>query len=254
MDTIFKPIEVEPEEPSEPTVNYTQGSYLDDYSEEYLTTRISANLYDLRIPPKSVAKIKANDGYVLLAQNGIKTKAINDSGILINDAKISWFPKTVWTKEILLTNDWTTSGAKITNDTECKFVIKSINNSVLSVSDNPFVTIEIADVGYNIPEYEEGYINDTGAIVSTAADVYLPEYIPVESGTTIKVSSNCEFSNYRIAIYDENNNFIRRVSKSGLILESESIAIGENEKFIRFSCEKTENIDYILATLKVVYV
>jgi hypothetical protein len=106
-------------------------------------------------------------------------------------------------------------------------------------------------------ECEVGYIDASGNIVQDSKTFYTVDYADVTPETTISVKAKQQFSGWRVALYDENKNFVRRVVVSTEfaqtnVYETDAITLNSNEKYLRFSANKDTLDATFISSLEVV--
>ena len=104
----------------------------------------------------------------------------------------------------------TMGGADITSTaySNGSIFIKSVTGDITITAN----ATAISSGGGDIAPYSEGYINDSGELVSKANNVISNKYIEKQETITIDVSStiSASISNLRLAEYNENKTFIKR--------------------------------------------
>ena len=88
--------------------------------------------------------------------------------------------------------------------------------------------------------YARGYIDDTGNI-NTSAGVYGLDYLPINNLSKIALVSSNKFYSWRIAFYDKNKNFVRRVTSTNrnVVYGTTTIDVQSGETYVRFSCNES---------------
>jgi hypothetical protein len=88
--------------------------------------------------------------------------------------------------------------------------------------------------------YAKGYIDNTGNI-NTSTGIYGIDYLPINNLSKIALVSSNKFYNWRVAFYDKNKNFVRRVTATNpsVVYGTTAIDVQSGETYVRFSCEES---------------
>ena len=127
--------------------------------------------------------------------------------------------------------------------------------AIKTTTDVPIVfdTLQVTENTWAM-EYADGYIDASGNIVQESKSFYTVDYAEVAPNTTITVSDKSPFSAWRVCLYDENKNFIRRVVAADAntqVYETDAITLADNEKYLRFSANIRVDILQIITSLEV---
>ena len=103
--------------------------------------------------------------------------------------------------------------------------------------------------------YAKGYIDASGNIVEADSAYYTVDYTAVTPETAITVKAEQQFNSWRVVLYDENKNFVRRVVATNAttkVYETDTITLNSNEKYLRFSAGGCDDISKLVSSFEVV--